>query len=63
VATTTHYEQLKKLIEKAPLTYLPALLTIMVKTCVKSKMFVPGGIEKIVAKAIQEVNYPKGNHD
>lgn len=47
-----HYETLVALIEAAPLTFLPALLIVCVKACVKRGVFNPGGIQRTVESAI-----------
>lgn len=45
------YEELVKLISGTELTYLPALLTHVVQQCVERKVFVRGGLLRLVERA------------
>lgn len=48
------YEAIRNEIENLPQTWCPALLFAMVRVCVRKKVFAPGGLEKIVARAKAE---------
>lgn len=48
------YDQITEAIKEAPQTWLPALLKTVVDACLDRKVFVDGGIERYVAKAIEK---------
>jgi hypothetical protein len=45
----TEYEQLKKAIEEAPDTWLPALVLVAMKAAIKRKVFKPGELKNLAA--------------
>ena len=47
------YEALKKEIESAPATWLPGLLRVTVEAALRAKVFVPGGLERFVARTVE----------
>ena len=55
------FERIVKLINKAPITYLPALLNVIVVRCCKEKCFVRGGLSKTIR--IIEDNYYSGDNE
>lgn len=48
------YEQLKKRIENAPTTWIAGLLRAAVETAIKNNVFAPGGMEKFIARVVEE---------
>lgn len=52
--TTLSYGEIRELLENLPNTWCPALLFVLVKTCVRKKVFQPGGLENIVKRAQEE---------
>lgn len=51
-----NYEDLRKAIHNAPLTWFPALLTLVVEQCVKRRVFMPGGMQRAIDKAADKAN-------
>lgn len=45
------YEDLKARIENAPVTWLPALVIVVVQAATRNKVFRPGGLATVVARA------------
>lgn len=45
------YDELKAQIEQAPKTWAPALLIVAVQKAVREKVFVEGGLERVVQSA------------
>ena len=46
----TDYELIKKAIETCPITILPALLVVVLKTAKKKNVFQPGGAERVARR-------------
>lgn len=59
VTKITSYEVIRSELEDLPQTWCPALLFVLVKTCVRKKVFQPGGLENIVKRAQEEGMKPK----
>lgn len=49
------YDQLKKEIETAPVTWIPSLLRAAVETAIKNRVFVEAGLLKFVTRIVDSM--------
>lgn len=60
--TGTHYGDLVKAIREAPITYLPALIAVVIEEAVKRKIFLRDGLIKFVERVEHQTqeDHPNG---